>query len=110
MKGTSLGEFEELVLLAVAILDEDAYGVAIMDEIETRTKRTVTISTIHATLNRLEGKGFLDSHLGGATSDRGGRSKRLFDITASGRKAMENSRDLRNAMWQSVPGFNLNII
>ena len=102
MKGTSLGEFEELVLLAVAVLDQNAYGVAIMDEISSRVNRTVTISTVHSTLNRLETKGFLKSRLGGATKDRGGRSKRFFVITTYGKKALEETKELRNSMWQDI--------
>lgn len=103
MRGTYLGEFEELVLLTVAILNDDAYGLAIKDEIEARASRKVTISTIHSTLNRLEKKGFLDSHLGGATQKRGGRNKRLFEVTSYGKKAINEAKELRNGMWQAIP-------
>ena len=103
MKGTHLGEFEELVLLAVCILYEDAYGLSIMDEIEKRGKRTVTISSVHKALMRLEQKGFLRSHMGGATEERGGRKKRLFTITGSGKSALQEARDMRNRMWQAIP-------
>jgi len=103
MKGTYLGEFEELVLLAVALLHDDAYGLGILDEIEAKSGRTVTISTIHSTLNRLEKKGLLTSYMGGATTARGGRSKRFFEITASGRKALIHAHKLRNTMWDGIP-------
>lgn len=103
MRGTSLGEFEEIVLLTVAILNNDAYGLAIKDEIENRVGRKVTISTIHSTLNRLEKKGFLSSHLGGATQKRGGRNKRLFEVTSYGKKAINEAKELRNGMWQAIP-------
>lgn len=103
MKGTHLGEFEELVLLAVCILYDDAYGLAIMDEIEKRTGRTVTISSVHKALMRLEQKGFLHSRMGGATEERGGRKKRLFTITGSGKSALQEAREMRNGMWQAIP-------
>ncbi len=103
MKGTSLGEFEELCLLAVGILQNEAYGVAIKEEIEQRSGRKATISTIHSTLIRLEKKGFLSSRMGGATDNRGGRAKRIFEVTAFGKKAINEARELRNAMWQDIP-------
>ncbi|HEY4654414.1 MAG TPA: PadR family transcriptional regulator [Cyclobacteriaceae bacterium] len=103
MKGTSLGEFEELCLLAVAVLQDDAYGVSIKEEIDHRTRRNTTISTIHSTLIRLERKGFLKSKMGGATDERGGRAKRLFEITAFGKKAINEARILRNNMWKDIP-------
>ena len=105
MKGTYLGEFEEIVLLAVGILNDDAYGLSITDEIETRTKRKVTISSVHKSLVRLEKKGFLKSHVGGASAERGGRSKKLYQLTASGKRALTDSKMLRNSMWDSVPSI-----
>jgi DNA-binding PadR family transcriptional regulator len=98
-----LGEFEEIVLLTVGILYEDAYGLAITDEIEQRTKRQVTLSSVHKTLMRLEQKGYLHSHMGGATEERGGRKKRLFTITNSGKEALHEARHMRNALWQAIP-------
>ena len=103
MKGTNLGEFQEIVLLAVGILYDNAYGLLIKDEIEKQTDRKVTLSTVHAALNRLEDKGFLTSRLGGATKERGGRPKRLFLVTAYGKRALEESRTMRNSMWDLVP-------
>jgi len=103
MKGTFLGEFEELVLLTVAIIYKEAYGLTIMDEVEARSGRKVTISTVHATLHRLEEKGFLRSYLGGATKERGGRKKRFFEVTSFGKRAINEARELRNGMWQDIP-------
>ena len=103
MKGTNLGEFQELVMLTVGILYDDAYGVSIQDEIKRQTGRKVTLSTIHAALNRLEDKGFLNSRLGGATEERGGRPKRLFQVTAYGKRALEACRTQRNRMWELIP-------
>lgn len=102
-KGNYLGEFEELVMLAVAILKDQAYGVSVMDEIKLQTGRQSTISTVHETLIRLEKKGFLASYTGGATNVRGGRKKRYFQVTALGKKAMNATRDVRSKMWQKVP-------
>ncbi|MCE7993525.1 MAG: PadR family transcriptional regulator [Roseivirga sp.] len=103
MKGTSLGEFEELVLLTVGILYNDAYGLGIRDELEKQTGRNVMISSVHKALVRLEDKGFLSSYMGGATDERGGRKKRLYELTISGKKVLNRSKELRNSMWNSVP-------
>ena len=103
MKGTCLGEFEELVLLAVGILFDDAYGLALVDELEKQAGRSVMISSVHKALVRLEDKGYLKSHLGGATEVRGGRDKRLYTLTQAGIKVLNQSRELRNALWKQVP-------
>lgn len=103
MKGTYLGEFEELVLLAVGILFDDAYGLAIADELEKQTGRNVMISSVHKALVRLEDKGYLKSQRGGATALRGGRDKRLYTLTQAGRKVLNHSKELRNSLWKQVP-------
>lgn len=103
MKGTQLGELEELILLTVAALYDDAYGIAIMNEIKVRAKRSISISTVHAVLKRLEDKGFMSSRYDGATPERGGRRKHLFRVTAAGEKALKNSRELRNELWDQIP-------
>lgn len=103
MKGTHLGEFEELVLLAVAALAENAYAVAVKDEIEEKAERKVNISAIHSSLYRLEDKGFLESEVGGATSKRGGKSKRFFKVTAYGYKSLKESQSLRQSFWNIIP-------
>ncbi|MEO9853943.1 MAG: helix-turn-helix transcriptional regulator [Reichenbachiella sp.] len=100
---TSIGEFEELVLLTVGILYQDAYGLAITDELERQTKRKATISSVHKALVRLEEKGFLKSFMGGATDARGGRNKRLYELTTSGKKCLQQSKELRNSMWNAIP-------
>jgi PadR family transcriptional regulator, regulatory protein PadR len=103
MKGTYLGEFEELVLLAVGILFDDAYGLAIVDELEKKTGRNVMMSSVHKVLMRLEDKGYLKSHIGGATQLRGGRDKRLYTLTQAGKKVLNQSKELRNSMWKEIP-------
>lgn len=94
-----LGEFEELVLLTVAALGDEAYGVSIQHDIETRCKRTISIGALHSTITRLEEKGFLKSWTGGATAKRGGRSKRFFEVTPAGKKALATSKSLRDELW-----------
>lgn len=94
-----LGEFEELVLLTVAALGDDAYGVSVQKDIETRCKRTISIGALHSTITRLEEKGYLKSWLGGATAERGGRSKRFFEVTQAGKKALTESKSLRDELW-----------
>ena len=103
MKGTSLGEFEELVLLTVGILFDDAYGLAIADELQKKTMRNVMISSVHKTLVRLEDKGYLKSRMGGATNVRGGRDKRLYTLTHAGVSVLNEMKELRNQMWKEVP-------
>jgi len=103
MKGTHLGEFEELVLLAVGILSGEAYGISVLDEVEAQTGRKTSISTIHSTLNRLEKKGFITSRAGGSSAVRGGRSKRLYSMNATGYRALEKVKLQRNQMWNLMP-------
>lgn len=103
MRRTYLGEFEEVVLLMVAILDGDAYGVTVSQALEEHTGRIVTFGTVHNTLIRLEEKGFVKSQLGGATTERGGRRKRLFQVTALGGRALQEVQQLRQELWQLVP-------
>ena len=103
MKGRNLGEFEELVLLAVCILEGDAYGVSVRREVKTRAGRTVTLGAVHATLYRLQDKGYLRSELGGATTQRGGRRKRLFFVTNAGLEALREARSWRERMWALIP-------
>lgn len=107
MKGYHLGELEELVLLTVGILDQEAYGVSVLEEIKKQTGRKVNISAIHTVLNRLEDKGFLISHMGGATEERGGRRKRLFRISANGRAAITDIKELRNKLYDQLPPLAL---
>jgi DNA-binding PadR family transcriptional regulator len=103
MKGYHLGELEELILLTVGILNQGAYGVSILEEIKNQTGRSVNISAIHTVLNRLEEKGFLQSKMGGATEERGGRRKRLFTLSATGRTAIEQVKTVRNKLFEQLP-------
>jgi PadR family transcriptional regulator, regulatory protein PadR len=109
MKGTYIGELEELVLLTVGILYKSAYGVAVMDEIEKQTGRSLNISAVHAVLTRLEEKGLLNSEMGDPTNERGGRRKRIFSLTAAGRKALAETNELRNQLYNQIPKVSLQI-
>jgi PadR family transcriptional regulator PadR len=105
MKETRLGEFEEVILLLVGILGEDAYAFKIAEEFESQTGRAVSIGATHSTLDRLENKGFLKSEMGKATAERGGRRKRIFTITALGKRVLKEARDFKMALWEQYPAF-----
>ncbi len=107
MKRAFLGEFEEVVLLVVAACTEDAYGVLILERLQEQTGRQITISAVHATLYRLEEKGYLSSEVGGATAERGGRRKRFFALTEAGSKALLDIQAMRRQLWQAIPDGKL---
>lgn len=102
MSRINLGELEELILLMVALLNHEAYGVTIAEALKEQAGRDITISAIHAVLHRLEEKGFVESKMGGASAERGGRRKRLFSITAYGRSALNELRETRNFIWNLI--------
>src|ERR1700741_3660482 len=103
MKKYSLGEFEELVLLMVAALHDEAYGVAILDGLEKELEKSLNISAIHVALKRMENKGFVKSRFGGITEDRGGRRKRFYSITALGKRMLDDQFALRNSIYKRIP-------
>ncbi|HWA32956.1 MAG TPA: helix-turn-helix transcriptional regulator [Cyclobacteriaceae bacterium] len=103
MKGTYLGELEELVLLTVGVLYPDAYGVAIMDEIEKQAGRSLNISAVHSVLSRLEDKGLVSSKMGDPTQSRGGRRKRIFVLTAAGKRTLEKANEMRTLLFNQIP-------
>lgn len=103
MNKYSIGEFEEVVMLTVAVLYENAYGISIKEEIETRLKRKVSVGAMRTALNRLEKKGYLDSHFGEATAVRGGKRKRYFKVTPLGKKVLEQVMETRKQLWDAIP-------
>lgn len=109
-KGNYLGEFEELVLICVAALADDAYGVSIMQYIADETGRNVNISAVHEVLKRLQRKGYVKSKMGGATQERGGRRKRYFTMTTSGRRTLEENMKLKLQLYKQVPNFSLKLM
>ena len=102
-----LGEFEELVLLMIIMLKDDAYGLAIRHALKDHANRTVTIGAVHGTVNRLEKKGYIESQMGGGSDNRGGRRKRLFTITNTGKTILEKSRDEKVALWSKIPELSI---
>lgn len=103
MKGTYLGELEELILLAVASMGAEAYAVSVKAELEEGAKRRANISAIHSVLYRLEDKGFLSSSFGGATQKRGGKMKRYFRVTSEGLEVLREAKMIREQYWKTIP-------
>lgn len=103
MKQQSLGEFEELVLLMVAALHNEAYGVSILENLEEKQEKKINISAVHVALKRLEDKGFVKSRFGGITEGRGGRRKKFYVITALGKRMLDNQYDLRTSLYKQIP-------
>ena len=99
----SIGEFEELVLLMVAALHDEAYGVSILENLEEKLEKKLNISAIHVTLKRMEDKGFVRSRFGGITEDRGGRRKKYYVVTALGKRMLDEQYALRNSIYKLIP-------
>ena len=108
MKEHSLGEFQELVLLIVAALHEEAYGVSIHKRLEKETDKKFNISAIHVALKRMEEKGFVTSAYGGITKERGGRRKKYYLVTALGKRVLDSQYTLRTKIYQSIPKISFN--
>lgn len=104
----SLGEFEELVLLMVAALHDEAYGVSLLENLEEKLEKKLNISAIHVALKRMEDKGFVKSRFGGITEDRGGRRKKYYVITALGKRMLDEQYSLRNSIYKQIPKISFN--
>lgn len=102
-KGDFLGEFEQLVLIALIRLGDEAYGMAVRRELESRAGRDVSIGAVYATLDRLEGKGLVKSKRGDSSEDRGGRARKCFIITGAGARALEKSQQALRHMLEGLP-------
>jgi PadR family transcriptional regulator PadR len=102
MKKTKLGEFEELVLLTVVALKEEAHGVEIKRELEERLKTKLSVGSIQTSLKRMEEKGFLTSAFGETTQKRGGKRKRIYATTSYARKVLNEMKEVRNGLWNSI--------
>ena len=103
MKKTKLGEFEELVLLTVVVLQEEAYGVEIKRELEARLKDQLSVGSIQSALKRMEEKGFLTSVFGEATQKRGGKRKRIYTATNYAQQVLRELKDIRTQLWEAFP-------
>lgn len=109
MKKTKLGEFEELVLLTVAVLQEDAYGVKIKSELEARLNEKLSVGSIQSALKRMEEKGHLTSKFGEATQKRGGKRKRIYSTTPQALKVLSEMKEVRAGLWNSIPALVANL-
>lgn len=103
MAQNSLGEFEELVLLMVAALHDEAYGVAILTGLEQELDKSMNISAVHVALKRMEDKGYVRSRFGGITEERGGRRKKYYVITALGKRVLDGQFALRSSIYNRIP-------
>ena len=101
-----LGEFEQLILLAILQLSGDVYGVPIVDEIERRTGRTVAPAAVYVTLRRLEEKGLVSSWMSEPTAERGGKARRCVKVTRAGVETLRDARQVIDRMWKGLdPGL-----
>ena len=107
MTHQGLGEFEQLVLLAIAHLREEAYGIPIVEEIERRTGRTVARAAVYITLRRLEEKGFVSSWMSDPTPERGGTARRYVKLKPEGVRALRDARHVAERMWQGLDPASL---
>ena len=97
-----LGEFEQMILLAMMRLGENAYGSSIRQLLVETIKRDVTVGALYTTLERLESKGLVSSRLGEATAERGGRAKRYFSVSAEGRTQLAKTKQALDTLWRDV--------
>jgi len=97
-----MGEFEQLVLLAILRVDNDAYGMEVRTEIEKRTGREVSYGAVYTALDRLESKGYVAHRLGEPTAERGGRARKYFRVLPAGLEALRNTRRALAVMWEGV--------
>ncbi len=108
MKSSSLGEFEELILLTVAAQHDEAYGVSIKESLEEQLNKKLNISAIHVALKRMTDKGFVSPRFGGITQSRGGRRKKFYVITALGKEMLDKQYEIRTSIYQKIPKINFN--
>ncbi|MDW3209040.1 MAG: helix-turn-helix transcriptional regulator [Reichenbachiella sp.] len=107
MKRSTIGEFEEMVLLMVLILQDEAYMISLQKELLDQASRSITMGALHTTLSRLEKKGLLTSEMGEPTKERGGRRKRIYQVTAAGKTELSAIKEMRKSLWDQVPRFAL---
>ena len=107
MKKIALGAFEEIVLLTVGALHDNAYGVTIKVELEKQLNKSISIGALYAALQRLEEKGWVNSRVGGITEKQGGRRKQYYDITKEGVVALDVVKSMRNELFDRLPDAKL---
>ncbi len=109
MKKSRLGEFEELVLLTVLVLKEEAYGTEIKRELESRIDQRLSVGSIQSALKRMEQKGFLTSAFGEATAKRGGKRKRIYSATTAAHTVLAEMKEIRTNLWNAIPNLKLGL-
>ncbi|MFT6873871.1 MAG: PadR family transcriptional regulator PadR [Roseivirga sp.] len=109
MKGSHLGEFQELALLTILVLGDDAYGVSIKKEINKNSMRSISRGALHTALTRLEEKGYLNSRQGEANEERGGRPKRYYEVSNKGKSTLHELREMRDSLWNQIPSSQLEL-
>lgn len=102
MRGTYLGEFQELVLLSIVVLADEAYGVSIQKEIKAKTGRSISRGALHSALSRLEDKGFIRAEFGEATAERGGKRKKFYELTNQGHQALDEAKSIRESYYNAI--------
>ena len=105
----SLGNLEEMILLVLMQMKDEAYGVSIHETYVSQTNHTITLSAVHTVLRRLEKKGFITSEMGGATADRGGRRKRLYTVTRFGYRTASALQAQRTRLWKFIPKLDFGL-
>lgn len=100
-----LGNLEETILLLMLSMKEEAYGFSVSEEYKLHLGKSISISAVHTVLSRLEKKGYLDSHMGGATESRGGRRKRIFVVNHTGKEVIQEMKGSREKLWNLIPGL-----
>ncbi len=108
MKKSRLGEFQELVLMTIVVLKEDAYGIEIQRDLEKRLNERLSVGAIQTALKRMQEKGFLTSEWGEATKKRGGKRKRIYTATPYGHQVLREMRDIRTQLWNAMPKLGTN--
>ena len=110
MQNSYLGEFQEIVMLTILVLEDNAYGVTIKNELKQRLNRDCSRGALHTALMRLQEKGLIKSEMGGANAMRGGRRKRYYTVTHKGKVSLKEAKDARDHLWGAIPNFSLKIV
>ena len=99
---TGLGYLEETVLLLILSMQQEAYGFSVSEAYQHHVGKSISISAVHTVMARLEKKGLIQSYMGGATAERGGRRKRIFEATAEGKKTIQEIKANREKLWNLI--------
>lgn len=109
MRGETIGEFEEIVLLSILVLGDEASGYTIKKELNQNAGRSISRGALHTSLSRLETKGFVKSRQGEASESRRGRPKRYYEVTNEGKTALHEAKERRDQLWNRIPGVRLEL-